>query len=173
MDVGADRITVKADNGTLILHTDSAMYSSMRGPFSSLHARALCHATEVLDRVKQAVLNTVGEVELETKRTAGHHGNEIVVVEAHITDARAMRHLFESLPKNDREQLSNTLAERLDDSCNLFLRVDKQSAYDGRIVLANSGDVILIRLKVNAYPAKKEIAVQKTAEFICGLDQGE
>ena len=118
------------------------------------------------------MLNTVGEVELETKRTAGHHGNEIGVVEAHITDARAMGHLCESLPKNDREQLSNTLAERLDDSCNLFLRVDKQSAYDGRIVLARSDDVILIRLKVNAYPAKKEIAVQKTAEFICGLDQG-
>jgi len=164
---------VKVADGTLILHTEPAIYSPMRRLFSSLHARALCHATEVLDRVKQAMLNTVGETELETKHTAGHHGNEIVVVEAHITDARAMRHLFESLPKNDRGQLSNTLPERLDDSCNLFLRVDKQSAYDGSIVLARSDDVIVIRLKVNAYPAKKEIAVQKTAEFMSGLDQGE
>ncbi len=164
---------MKVANGTLILHTEPGMYSSMRGPFSSLHARALCHATEAIDRVTQAVSNTIGEVELETKRTTGHHGNEIVVVEAHITDARAMMHLFESLPKNDIEQLSNTLAERLDDSCNLFLRVDKQSAYEGSIGLAMSDDVILIRLKVNAYPAKKEIAVQKTAEFISGLDQGE
>jgi RNA binding exosome subunit len=173
LDVDADRIMVEATHSALILHTKWAMYSSMKGPFSSLHARALCHATEVLDRVKQAVLNTVGEVELETKRTAGYHGNEIVVVAAHSTDVRTMRHLFESLPRSDRELLLDTLEQRLDDSCNLFMRVDKQSAYDGKISLARSEDVIAVRMKVNAYPAKKAIAAQKAAEFICGLDQGE
>ncbi len=172
MDVGADSVMSKVIRGTLILHTERTMYQSMRGPFSSLHARALCHATEALDRVKQAVLNTVGEVELETKRTAGHHGNKIVVVEAHTSDARAMKHLFESLPENDRELLTDTLSQRLDESCNLFLRVDKQSAYDGRIVLARSDDVIAVRLKVNAYPARKTIAAEKTAEFISGLKGG-
>ncbi len=164
---------MNAANDTLILDTEWAMYSSMNGPFLSLHARALCHATEVPDRVKQAMLNTVGEVELETKRTAGHHGNEIVVVEAHSTDARVMRQLFESLPESDRELLSETLVHRIDESCNLFLRVDKQSAYDGMITLEKSNDVIAIRLKVSAYPAKKEIAVQKTAEFLRGLDRRE
>ena len=143
----------------------------MKGPFSSLHARALCHATEVLDRVKQSVTNAVGEVDLETKRTAGHHGNEILVVEARSTDRRNVRHLFDKLPAVDREKLVSTIDRRLDESCNLFLRIDKQAAYEGRVALTTSEDSIALRLKVSAFPAKPEIAMEVVAAFIRGLEQ--
>jgi RNA binding exosome subunit len=142
----------------------------MKRPFSSLHARALCHATEVLDRVKQAVVNAISEVELDTKRTTGHHGNEILVVEAHTTDARAVTHLFENFSPSDRHVLLETLSSRLDGSCNLFLRIDKQSAFGGKVVLATTEDAIAIRLKVNAYPAKQEIAMDEAAGFLSGLN---
>lgn len=142
----------------------------MKGPFSSLHARALCHATEVLDRVKRSVTNAVGDVELETKRTAGHHGNEILVVEAHSTDPRSVKHLFGMLSATDRKMLLSTIDRRLDDSCNLFLRIDKQAAYGGRVTLDSSEDSIALRLKVSAFPAKPEVAVEVVSGFIHGLE---
>ena len=142
----------------------------MKRPFSSLHARALCHATEVLDRVKQSVTNTVGDVDLETKRTAGHHGNDILVVEAHSTDSRNVKHLFDLLSAEDRELMVSTIDRRLDDSCNLFLRVDKQAAYEGRVTLGASEDSIALRLKVSAFPAKPEVAAEVVTEFVSGLE---
>jgi RNA binding exosome subunit len=141
----------------------------MKGPFSSLHARALCHATEVLERVMQAVANTIGEATLETKRTTGHHGNEIIVVEAHCTGSGNVNHLFGKISEMDRDRLLSTLDLRLDESCNLFMRIDKQAAYLGRISLADSEDSVALRLKVSAYPAKRDVAAEIVAEFVRGL----
>ena len=144
---------------------------TMKGPFSSVHARALCHATEVLDRVERAVKNVVGEAELETRRTAGHHGNEILVVEAHSTDSGSVKHLFGKLSSEDRERLISTVDQRLDEACNLFLRIDKQAAFEGRVTLATSEDSVAVRLKVSAFPAKPEAAARVVTEFIHGLER--
>jgi RNA binding exosome subunit len=133
----------------------------------------LCHATEVLDRVEQAMVNVLGEVGLDVERTTGHHGNEILVVEAHSADAKVVKRLFDGISPSDRQTLLGTVESRLDESCNLFLRIDKQSAFGGRTVLAASEDAIAIRLKVNAYPAKREIAMEKAAEFLRHLDPVE
>jgi RNA binding exosome subunit len=149
------------------------MPSTMKRPFSSLHARALCHATEVLERVELAVTNAIGGASLETRRTEGHHGNEIVVVEAHTTDTQNVRHLFTALSEDDRTLLLSTLDQRLDESCNLFLRVDKQAAYAGRTALATTEDSIAVRLKINAYPAKRDVAALATAEFVHDLSSGK
>ena len=148
----------------------SAMHEPMKGPFATLHARALCHATEVLDRVMQAVRTAVGDVELETTRTSGHHGNEIAVVEAHSADPETMRHVFQMLSPEDRAEILRTLPQRLDESCNLFIRVDKQEAFLGTLRLSSSEDVIAIRMKVTAYPAKKEVAEERVAEYLRGLE---
>lgn len=145
----------------------------MKAPFSSLHARALCHATEVPDRVIQAVKNTVGEVEIETRSVAGHHGNEIIVVEAKSTDMRSIRHLFRMLSPGDRERLVFSLDLRLDDSCNLFIRIDKQGAYLGRVTLSDSDDEIALRIKVRAYPSKRDVAADIVADFVQGIASDE
>ncbi len=142
----------------------------MKGPFATLHARALCHSTEVLDRVRQAVRTAVGDVELQTTRTSGHHGNEIVVVEAHSADPDTMRCVFEMLSMADRAEILRTLPQRLDESCNLFIRVDKQEAFLGTLKLSGSEDVIAIRMKVTAYPAKKEVAEERVTEYLRGLE---
>ena len=136
-----------------------------------MHVRALCHATEVLDRVKQSVTNAIGDVALETRRTAGHHGNEILVVEGHSNDSMNVRHLFGELPPGDRVHLLSTLDQRLDEACNLFLRIDKQAAYKGRVTLATSEDSVAVRLKVRAFPAKPDVAAEIVTEFIHGLDR--
>lgn len=123
--------------------------------------------------MKRAVENVVGGAPLETARATGHHGNEIIVVEVHSTDPDSVKRLLRMLSAKDRGILLSTLDHRLDDSCSLFLRVDKQAAYSGSVELTDSEDVIAIRVKVNAYPARREVAAQKVVEFVESIESGE
>lgn len=139
--------------------------ASRRTLFSSLHARVLCHATEVRERVERALLNVVGETELAAARTYGHHGNEILVIEARLKGQRADR-ILERLSPDDLREILDNAESRIDDSCNLFIRIDKQKAYEGEIALASDDDAIAIRMKVAAFPARKSIAVRAVADFL-------
>ena len=142
------------------------MTSQARGPFSSIHVRALCHATEVRARVEQAVLNVVGEAELEASRTHGHHGNEIIVIEAHMKGSRQMDQLLGRLGAEGIREVKDTVDGRMDDSCNLFIRLDKQKAFSGELTLADNDDAVAVRAKVAAYPARKSVATQAVRDFL-------
>ncbi|UCE44776.1 MAG: hypothetical protein JSU93_05085 [Methanobacteriota archaeon] len=138
----------------------------MKAPFTSLHARAYCHATEVRERVEQAVANAMGEVELVTSQTQGHHGNEILVIETHAKGGQQAELLLGKLSPSDLKELIDTIDNRIDESCNLFMRIDKQKAFDGEIALTRGGDAIAVRIKVAAYPAKKEAAAARAKDFL-------
>ena len=143
----------------------------MTAAFSSMHGRVLSHATEQPERVEQAIQNVFRDSELEVKRTVGHHGNPIIVVEASTTSMDVIAEMLQRLQPRDIEALLTTLEDRIDDSCNLFVRLDKQSAFAGEIRLADNDDAIAIRIKVRAFPAKKASAigvVSETLEQIAG-----
>lgn len=142
------------------------MNAAAKGPFGSVHARALCHATEERERVELAVLNTIGGVELETSRTHGHHGNEILVIEAHAKGSRHAEHLFDRLCTSDMEEILSTIEIRTDESCNLFIRIDKQRAFGGEVTLARDDDAVAVRIKVAVFPAKKPLAVEAVHDFL-------
>lgn len=138
----------------------------MSGVFSSLHARALGHATEDLDRVKAAMVNVMGEVELRVSRTEGHHGNPIIILEAAIEDAKVIDGFFARISDRDMEALIESLEKRVDDGCNLFLKLDKQDAFAGRSRLGAGDDVISVRAKARVFPAKREIAMDALGEYL-------
>jgi RNA binding exosome subunit len=135
--------------------------------FAGLYARTICHATEDLDRVKRALLNVVGEVVVSESKTEGHHGNPIVVLEAGVTDPKAIDGFFRRLGEKAVECMIESLDRRIDDGCNLFLKLDKQAAFLGNIQMAQNDDVISIRIKVRAFPAKAD-AVRRVIEDYIG-----
>ena len=47
-----------------------------------------------------------------------------------------------------------------------FLRLSKEDAVDEKITIVDSGDSIHLKVKIAAYPAKKEIAIKKVREAI-------
>jgi RNA binding exosome subunit len=47
----------------------------------------------------------------------------------------------------------------MDDKGNLFLRFDKQEAYDETLKLTYTGDAIHMRIKIASYPVSKENAL--------------
>jgi RNA binding exosome subunit len=138
----------------------------VKKPFAGLYARAFCHATEDLEKVKQALRNTIGAAEMQIARTEGHHGNPITIVESSVERIEEISGFFEKLAEDDLRFILDTLPIRVDEGCNLFLKIDKQAAYEERIRLGRNDDVLSIRIKVIAYPAKCEVAQGTTRTFI-------
>jgi RNA binding exosome subunit len=134
--------------------------------FAGLYARAFCHATEDLEKVKLALRNTIGDAEIHTARTEGHHGNPITIVESSLESAEEISRFFEKLTIDDLRFVLDTLPTRVDDGCNLFLKIDKQAAYEEHIRMGHNDDVISIRIKVVAFPAKCEVAQGTTRTYI-------
>ena len=153
---------------TYLMRVPEPVNASGKVPFSSMHARVLCHATEVRERVERAMLNAMGEAELEVTSTQGHHGNEILVIEAHLKGQRA-GDLLGKLSSADLRLVIETALGRMDDSCNLHIRIDKQKAFNGEVALASNDDAIAIRMKATAFPAKKPLAVQAATDFLATI----
>jgi RNA binding exosome subunit len=138
----------------------------VKRPFAGLYARAFCHATEDLEKIEQALRNTIGNAEFQITRTEGHHGNPITIVESSVESIEEISDFFEKLAVDDLRFILDTLPMRIDEGCNLFLKIDKQAAYEERVRMGSNDDVISIRIKVVAFPAKCEIAQGTARTFI-------
>jgi RNA binding exosome subunit len=138
----------------------------VKGPLHAIHARTFCHATEDLEKVKLAFSNVVGENTARTTRTEGLHGNPITILEATVEDAEGILGFFGKLGVDDLEEIIRTLDSRIDDWCNLFIRIDKQSALRGDVKLGTNADVISVRVRVKAFPSRAEVAAAAAKAFL-------
>lgn len=106
-----------------------------------IDVRVFAHATEDAEKVLTAVRNIL-PVELgksavfQKTRLTGHHGNPIVLFETKLTDKKALpgvlRKIGAGLPVLDKETLDSDLKLHLEKR-NLYLRFDKQSAYQSEL----------------------------------------
>jgi RNA binding exosome subunit len=127
--------------------------------FHYVDLRAFCYATEDQDRVEDALRHYLPEdypVEHETNE--GHHGDEIVVLSARVDNADDVRTVMDRVLKaGESERIIEEIEDRVDEDCSFHLRLDKQAAYDAESVF---GDGLHLRAKVEAYPAKRQNAVE-------------
>jgi len=131
-----------------------------------LHARAFVHATEDLDKVKMAMANVVGPLELTTLVTEGVHGNPLTILEANVSDPDEVPRFFSTLDREDLQTILRTLDKRVDEGCNLFVKIDKQSAFLGKVKLDRGDDVVSVRIRVAAFPATSEVAQKVVSEIV-------
>jgi RNA binding exosome subunit len=134
-------------------------------PFHYVDLRTFCYATEDDKRVEDALGTFLPEdFEVERAETTGHHGDRIVVLSARVERADEVRHVLAKLSElPDVETLIDELDQRVDDNCAFFVQLDKQAAFRGEVRL---GDGLTLRAKVEAYPAKKEAAVENAREAL-------
>ena len=128
-------------------------------PLHYIDLRSFCYATEDEGRVEQALrLFLPEEYPIERETSKGHHGDRIFVLSTRVENADEMRFILEKIADLDEfARLDRELDDRVDEDCSLFLQFDKQAAYRGDVRL---GRGILFRAKVEAYPARKEAAVE-------------
>lgn len=136
-------------------------------PFHYVDLRAFCYATEDEKRVAEALGSFLPEeTELERVENEGFHGDRIVVLSARLENADDVRHVLDQLAELDEfDRLVAELDERVDEDCSFFVHLDKQAAFGGRVEL---GEGIALRAKVEAYPAKKENAVENARKALRG-----
>ena len=137
-------------------------------PLHYVDLRAFCYATEDDQRVETALRTFLPEdVEIDRATSRGHHGDRILVLSARVERADEMRHVLDVVADcDDIETVVDELDERVDDNCAFYLRFDKQAAYRGEPRL---GDSITFRSKIEAYPAKREHAVENARELFESL----
>lgn len=138
-------------------------------PFHYVDLRAFCYATEDEKRVADALhaLFPDGELELDRTETEGFHGDRILVFSVRLDRADEMRYVLSKLTElDDIGTITDELDARVDDDCSFFLTLDKQAAFRGTVA---RGDGITLRAKVEAYPAKKDSAVENVRATLDGL----
>lgn len=137
--------------------------------FHYVDLRAFCYATEVEERVEDALRHYLpDEYPVDRETSEGHHGDEIVVLSARVDNADDVRHVMDRvLDAGEREKVVDEIGERVDDDCAFHLRLDKQEAYSSRSAL---GDGLHLRAKVEAYPAKREKAVEAVRRSLSASD---
>ncbi len=138
-------------------------------PLHYVDLRTFCYATEDEKRVEEALRTFLPEeFDLERVESEGHYGDRILVLSARAENADDVRHVLSRL--TDLEDFDGLIAEldqRVTENTELYLTLDKQAAFNEESRL---GDGITFRAKVEAYPAKKEAAVENAQEVLERLE---
>jgi RNA binding exosome subunit len=122
-------------------------------PIGYVDVRFSVHATEDLERVKQAVYNLfpttrIDDIELKKDAVKGHYGNPIILCMMRTKNEELIKTLVEKLASAldpyDKEKISEE-CQRFPDKSNLYLRLDKQAAFNDELRLRRD-DPIHIRL---------------------------
>lgn len=135
----------------------------------NIRFRVFVYENEDLDELKQAIFNIFPDAEIEVEEAEGLTENKILILTGLVSKKRQTKDFFNrllQLDKNSLDKLVNDLDRKMDESGNLFLRLSKESAINNEIFILDSGDSIHLKIKIAAFPAKKEIAIDKLKEVI-------
>lgn len=136
----------------------------------NIRFREFVYEDEDLDELKQAILNIFPDAEVEIEEAEGLTENKILILTGVLNKKRDTKDFFNKLLALDSEvldKLINDLDKKVDENGNLFLRLSKEDAIDEKITILDSGDSIHLKIKIAAYPAKKEVAIKNLKEAIC------
>ncbi|MFD1515387.1 RNA-binding protein [Halomarina rubra] len=128
-------------------------------PFHYVDVQAFCYATEDEVRVERALRTMLpDDYPVERAENTGFHGDPIVVLSARVENADDVRHVLSRLADSeDLDAIVDELDRRVTEDCELYMYLDKQAALAGDVEL---GEGLSVRGKVEAYPAKKDAAVE-------------
>lgn len=146
--------------------TFSGAVLSSKTPVGYIDLRVFVHATEDPERVLTAVRNvlpseSVDSVLFKRSSLAGHHGNPIVLFEARVKDRRLVQAVFAKLCSGlglmDKQVLAGEISGHLERG-NLYLRLDKQSAFLGEVRLG-SVDPVHVRVHFKKHGTDEVVSV--------------
>ena len=139
----------------------------MKKIIDSITLRCISHATEDLEKVKDALEFISGRRDFEEIRTKGYHGNEIIILQVEIRKQSEIVEFWRHLADMGVvDEILPILGEIVDDDGVLHLRFDKQEAYLGRVAIATGGDTIALRMKILSYPRSRDAAIKNFEEFL-------
>lgn len=127
--------------------------------------RVMVYGTEDEEKVLEALRNIVPGATPEREIAEGYHGNPITVLKGKTTRKKPLREFMEKFSDVFSGRLDE-IQGRFDEKGNLFLRLDKQEAFLGRWKPVTHGDSIHLKIKIEAYPAKRDIAISTIEKIL-------
>lgn len=141
-------------------------------PVHRIDVRAFRYATEAPERVEAAIETVVPEAvdpeaaaQLDRTTTEGHFGHPIDIYAVSLSDADAIDAIFRRLAASGAlSTIVDELDARVNQDCELFVRLNKQAAFaDESLEL---GDGIELRIKLEAYPATPDRAIENLMGYL-------
>lgn len=99
------------------------------------------------------------EFHIEITNATGHYGNPIKFLEVHLRKKREIRDFWNNLMGklvDEKDIVLEFLDDLIDEEGVLHLRIDKQSAFLGKIEFSSGGDSVMVRVKLVTYPFRRE-----------------
>jgi len=134
--------------------------------FHWVRVQTFCYATERQDLIEDTLKELLGDIEFEEEITESEHGNTMMILETRITKQREFTELFSKLSDEVLDYILEDIDNRVDEDDMFYLRLDKQKAVQGVYEIAHHGDVISIFGKIQAHPAKKDVAMRVLSDFV-------
>lgn len=145
----------------------SFYYSFLINMIHNIKFRVFVYENEDVEELSQAILNILPEAEIEAEEAEGLTDDKIIILSGVVSKKRYTKAFFNTLLEStDLEKLNDDLERKIDEKGNWFLRFDKADVIDEKLTVIDSGDSIHLKIKIAAYPARKEIAVEKVREAI-------
>ena len=132
----------------------------MEKAIASIEIVTFSHATENTEHVLKALRNLLPEtileeVEFGEEELTGYYGNPIKILRARVTEKGAINQIVALLASNlsspDKLSLGQEMRLKGEKDRDLFIRLDKQAAYLGKMQLS-SRDPIKIRFRFKLHP---------------------
>jgi len=130
--------------------------------------RVFVYGTENEEKVREAIKTLFPSSLPQKDLTKGYYKNPVLILYDKIDKKRDMNTFIQNLNQmkvNEKKKILDELENRIDDKGNLFLRFNKQEACLGNLVVVEHGDAIHLKIKMAAYPAKKEIGMKLVREL--------
>ena len=136
---------------------------------------AECSIKELVTFIKQIPLSEEKDFQITstTIEKTEEFPSDLITITIKInkkTD-KVLEYIFKKLSEKDKIFLKETTKTRIDEDCNFYIRLKKEEFLDKQeCLLTDSGDCIHIRIKVAAYPKRKDIAIKKIEELYDSWD---
>ena len=134
----------------------------------NIRYRVFIYENEDKDEILEALLNVLPTAEPEVEEAKGLLEEKMLILTGKIKKKRETKEflntLIDSIGKDQLIKLYNDLDRKMDEKGNLFLRLSKEKALDEEWEILDGGDSIHLKIKIAAYPAKKEVAIKKISE---------
>ncbi|KZX13307.1 hypothetical protein MBORA_07380 [Methanobrevibacter oralis] len=142
-------------------NSSSYYYFFLDKMIHNIKFRAFVYEGEDIGEISQAILNILPEAEIEAEEAEGLMEDKIIILSGVISKKRYTKAFFNKLLELDTDKLNTDLERKIDDKGNWFLRFSKNDAFNEKWTIIDSGDSIHLKIKIAAYPARKEIAIDK------------
>ncbi|NHJ46289.1 MAG: hypothetical protein FK733_00740 [Asgard group archaeon] len=132
------------------------------------------HSTEDIEKVKQAILNLIpnelrSKVEITDLELLGHAGNIIHLLELLVKSNRnvkaSLQYLSEIIADLDKEFLFEEIEDRIDEENCVYMRFNKQEAFNERIVLDDKDNTIKVVIKFIIYKSEPDQIKNALVEY--------